>query len=364
MPKPRPRRRVAGDPPGLPRPPASSSGGRGPWRRWFGARGWPAGGGPFARAAGSAVAERGAVGAARREPPGRGAAELGPAEAETRSAPERPGLGFWVALGWLVVVVGASALAPYLPFVDDPGALDPGAIREGPTAEHWFGGDDGGRDVLARVLHGGRISLFIGVVSVGIGMLVGGSVGITAGYFRGRYERIAMSAMDVMLAFPALVLALALVTFLSDPGRQGGSVTTVTLALAVLAVPALARIARASTLTFSQREFVVAARAMGAGHRRILRREILPNVVPPMASFALLAVAVVIVAEGALSFLGLSVQAPQPTWGNLIAQGRSQLEQAAHIALFPSGVMFTTLLALNLLGDTLRKRFDVREGLL
>jgi peptide/nickel transport system permease protein len=272
------------------------------------------------------------------------------------------GVVFWVAVGWLGLLVLMSVLAPVLPFLKDPSAIDPDAIRDGPSATHWFGGDDGGRDVFARVIFGGRVSLFIGVVAVGAGMLVGGLIGLTAGYFRGRYERLVMSAMDVMLAFPALVLALALVTFLSTPGSQGGSIGIVTTALAILAVPALARITRASTLTFSQREFVLAARSLGAGHRRILRREILPNVVPPMLSFSLLAIAVVIVAEGALSFLGLSVKAPQPTWGNLIASGRPVIEQAPHIALIPSAVMFVTLLALNLAGDTLRERFDVREG--
>lgn len=276
-------------------------------------------------------------------------------------AKRRLGPAFWVAVGWLVVVVGLAALAPWLPFIDDPGELDPSALREGPTAAHWFGGDDGGRDVFARVVWGGRVSLFIGVLSVAAGMAVGGFIGLTAGYFRGRYERIVMSSMDVMLAFPALVLALALVTFLSTPGSQGGSIFTVTLALSVLAVPALARITRAATLTFAQREFVTAARALGATHRRIILREILPNVVPPMASFSLLAIAIVIVAEGALSFLGLSVQAPQPTWGNLIAQGRPQLDIAPHIALFPCGVMFVTLLSLNLVGDRLREFFDVKE---
>lgn len=271
------------------------------------------------------------------------------------------GLGLWIAAGWLALVVALAALAPWLPFVDDPSSLDPDALRDGPSLSHWLGADDGGRDMFARIVWGGRVSLFIGVVSVAAGMAVGGFLGLTAGYFGGRYERLVMSAMDVMLAFPALVLALALVTFLSTPGEQGGSLFTVTLAVSILAVPALARITRAATLTFAQREFVTAARALGASHRRILTREILPNVVPPMASFALLAIAVVIVAEGALSYLGLSVQAPQPTWGNLIAQGRPQLDIAPHIALFPCAVMFSTLLSLNFVGDKLRRRFDVRE---
>ena len=280
---------------------------------------------------------------------------------EAVAAGRRFGVGFWLAVGWLVLVVGLAILAPVLPFVDDPSALDSDAFRQGPTADHWFGGDDGGRDVFARVVWGGRVSLFIGLASVSLGMAIGGTIGLTAGYFRGRYERVVMSSMDVMLAFPALVLALALVTFLSTPGEQGGDLFTVTLAVSILATPALARITRAATLTFAQREFVSAARAIGASHRRILSREILPNVVPPMFSFALLSIAVVIVAEGALSYLGLSVQAPQPTWGNLIAQGRPQLDIAPHIALFPCGVMFATLLSLNFVGDTLRSHFDVRE---
>lgn len=278
-----------------------------------------------------------------------------------RSGRRRPGAGFWLAVVWLAFIVAMAALAPWLPFVDDPNQLDPDALRSGPSADHWLGADDGGRDLLARIAHGGRVSLFIGVVSVGAGMAVGGLVGLTAGYFRGRYERLVVSTMDVMLAFPALVLALALVSFLSNPGEQGGDLFTVTLAVSVLAVPALARITRAATLTFAEREFVLSARAVGASHGRIIVREILPNVVPPMASFALLAIAVVIVAEGALSFLGLSVQAPQPTWGNLIAQGRPVLDLAPHIALFPCLVMFLTLLSLNLVGDTLRRRFDVKE---
>ena len=283
------------------------------------------------------------------------------AVAERVSGRQRVGVGWWIAVGWLTVVALLALLAPVLPFVKDPSSLDPDALRQGPTLAHWFGGDDGGRDVFARVVWGARVSLFIGVASVSVGLAIGGFVGLTAGYFRGRYERVVMSAMDVMLAFPSLILALALVTFLSTPGEQGGSMFTVTAAVSIIAVPSLARITRAATLTFARREFVTAARALGAKHRRIIVREVLPNVVPPMASFALLAIAVVIVAEGALSYLGLSVQAPQPTWGNLIAQGRPQLDIAPHIALFPCAVMFITLLSLNFVGDKLRARFDVRE---
>lgn len=273
-------------------------------------------------------------------------------------------LGFWLACTWLVALVALAVLAPVLPFLQDPNAIDPAALRAGPSTAHWFGADDGGRDLFARVIYGGRVSLFIGVAAITIGLLAGGFLGVTAGYFRGRYGQLVMASMDALLAFPALVLALALVAFLSDPGQQGGDVTIVTTVLGVLSVPALARLARAGTLRYTEREFVLAARGLGARHRRILVREILPNVIPPLLSLALLGVAVVIVAEGALSFLGLSVKAPQPTWGNLIAQGRPVIQEAPHMTLIPSGVMFATLLAINYAGDVLSQRFRIREALL
>jgi peptide/nickel transport system permease protein len=277
-----------------------------------------------------------------------------PAEPTVGLLRRRRRVGYWLAVGWLVAIVLGTVLAGVLPFVDDPEEVS-AAIREGPSAEHWLGTDDIGRDVFARVLHGGRISLQVGVVTIALGMLIGGGLGLIAGYFRGRLERVIVAVLDVMLAYPALILLLGIVTFLGER-----SLRNVVIALTVISIPQLARIVRASTLTFSQREFVLAARALGARHRRILLREVLPNVIPPMLSFSLLAVAIVIVAEGALSFLGLSLD--KPTWGNMINQGRGSLEFAPHISLMPAGVMFVTLLALNLVGDTLRARFDVREA--
>jgi peptide/nickel transport system permease protein len=158
-----------------------------------------------------------------------------------------------------------------------------------------------------------------------------------------------------MLAFPPLILALALVAFM------GQKLSNVIAALTILSIPSLTRITRAATLTFSQREFVMAARTLGASHFRVITREVLPNVVPPMASFALLAIAVVIVAEGTLSFLGLSVESPSVSWGGLIQGGRQQLDETPHVSLIPCGIMFVTLLALNYVGDKLRSVFDVRE---
>ncbi len=301
-------------------------------------------------------------------------ADVSADEARGQLEVRKLGIGFWLAVTWLGVLILLAVLAPWLPFVQDPAKIDALALRQPPAwasggswngalspTFHLFGGDDLGRDVFSRVIWGARVSLFVGVAAVTLGFLLGGSIGLTAGYFRGRFEKIVMSAMDIMLAFPALILALGIVTFLSPPNTQEASLRTITLTLTILSIPALARITRASTLTFSQREFVQASRTLGARNGRIILREILPNVVPPMVSFSLIAIAIVIVAEGALSFLGLSVSAPTATWGNMINEGRTALEEAPHIALIPCAVMFLTLLAFNYAGDQLRRRFDVKE---
>lgn len=273
------------------------------------------------------------------------------------------GATFWVAVVWLAFLGALFLLIPVLGFIKDPSRSDYQAFNGAPpSAAHWFGADDTGRDVFARVVWGGRVSLSIGVVSLTLGLVIGGAIGVTAGFFRGRYERLVMACMDVMLSFPALILALALIAMLSPPGEQAGSFWKVVTVLTILAVPALARITRANTLVFSQREFVLAARAMGAKPMRILLRDILPNVLPAMLSFAFIAMAILVVAEGALSFLGVSVEAPAVTWGKLIDGGRTQLDSSPWIALFPCGALFLTLLALNLVGDKLQSRFSVREA--
>ena len=273
-----------------------------------------------------------------------------PAKAKRRLGPF-----FWLAVVWLAVLVALAVLAPVLPFVDSPKKFFPDAFRTSPSAEHWFGGDAIGRDLFARVIYGARVSLTVGVSSIAIGMLIGGTLGLIAGYFRGTIDTVITSLANIMLAFPALILALALVSFM------GQNLRNVILALAILSIPRLTRITRAATLTFSQREFVMASRTLGASHWRVITREVLPNVVPPMLSFSLLAIAVVIVAEGALSFLGLSVEAPTASWGGIINEGRDLLDEAPHISLIPCAVMFVTLLSLNYVGDKLRQIWDVRE---
>lgn len=224
-----------------------------------------------------------------------------------------------------------------------------------PSASHWLGTDSNGRDVFSRIVHGSRVALLVGVVSIAIGMLIGGAIGIVAGYFRGPVEGIAMTAVDVALAYPALVLAIAIVAFF------GQSLFNVCLAISIVAIPAFARIARAATLTYSEREFVTAARVMGARHSRIIIRELLPNVALPLMAFALLAVAIAIVAEGGLAFLGLSVPPPAPSWGSMIKEGYDVINDHPVVALIPALVMFVTVLAFNLVGDKFRQIFDVKE---
>ena len=226
------------------------------------------------------------------------AVEEHPPEALPDSAPPEqrlrefaPGLGFWVATGWIVFLVVLALLVDVLPF-QDPLAPDPRNTSAGPSLDHWFGTDTLGRDLLARVAYGTRISLLVAFVSSVVAAVIGSLLGFLAGYVRGRTERVVMSAMDVMLAFPTLIFALALVAFL------GASTGNVIIAIAVIAVPVFARLVRAQTLTYSEREFVVASRATGATDRRTLLTEIAPNVVPSILAFALVLAALAIVIEG------------------------------------------------------------------
>lgn len=269
---------------------------------------------------------------------------------------KRLGWLFWIMVGWLVLVVGAALLAPWLP-IPNYRTNFPGAARQGPSAEHWLGTDQLGRDLLSRVIWGARVSLTVGVASVAFGVLVGGPIGLLSGYFKGKVEGVLMWTMDVLLAFPALLLSLAIIT---STGQR--TITVISLAIGVVAVPPLARLVRASTLGFSQREFVQAARATGAGNLRIMVKEILPNVILPVVSFSIIGIALAVVAEGGLAFLGLSVQPPTPTWGTMINDGRAVLDTVPGISLVPCAVMFLTVLALNLAGDRLREHFDVKEG--
>jgi peptide/nickel transport system permease protein len=297
------------------------------------------------------------------------AVETGPETGRVR----RKGLGIaaWLSIAWLALVVGLALLAPVLP-LDDPNESITAIARRGPLADlggapgHLLGGDFNGRDMLSRLIWGGRTTMLVATLSVLMGLVLGGALGLVGGYFRGKVDVGVSLLLDVFLAIPAVILALALVTILrTQPGTKGGGLdptTALILAIGFVSIPVLGRITRASTLTWSQREFVMAARAQGARHRRIIVREVLPNVLPAMVSIALLSIAVAIVAEGTLSILGASVDPSTPTWGNMIAIGRGYMQRAPYIVFEPALMIFFTVLSLNMIGDAVRARFDVREG--
>ena len=248
-----------------------------------------------------------------------------------------------IAAAWLVLVVVLCALAPVLP-LPDPEAGQ-GAIAASPGSGHILGTDQLGRDILSRILWGGRTSFFVAALTTGIAMFLGLAFGIIAGYFRGRIDWVIAGVADFVLAFPALILLIVLTSVF------GLSIRNLVLGLSILGTPAFVRIARAHAMTVSQREFVLAARGSGARNGRIMVRHILPSVVGPVAAYALTFAAVVFVAEGSLSFLGLGVPPPTPSWGGMIAAGRPWLDRALHIVLVPSIVLIATVLALNFLGD-------------
>ena len=261
------------------------------------------------------------------------------------------------ALAWIALIALAAILADVLPIMS-PTDMDMLGKREPPSAEHLLGTDQLGRDMLSRLIYGARISLTVGLLAPVIGLVIGGALGMMAGYLGGRFEALTVGAVDVLLAFPPLVFALAVTAYL------GQSVFNLTLVIGVLSIPAFTRVARATTLSLTQREFVVAARTLGATHARILLRELLPNVALPLLAFFLLVVAVTIVVEGALSFLGLGVPPPAPSWGSMIGEGRDSLDIAPWLAFLPAGFMFVTVLAFNIVGDTLRALTDPRPGAL
>jgi peptide/nickel transport system permease protein len=231
------------------------------------------------------------------------AANPGGDHGDEQAVERKLGVMFWLAIGWVVLIVVLAILAPKLPLKDPNERYinrDFGRPPYKPSSEYWFGTDRDARDIFSRTIFGARVSLVVGFSSIAFGMLIGGSLGIIAGYFRGWCDRIISFVFLVLLSFPALVLAV-LITTLVDR-----SLLTVSGTIGFLAIAPIGRLARATTIQFADREFVIAARTLGASHKRIIVRELLPNCLIPMSALALLGMAVAIVAEGALAFLGLS----------------------------------------------------------
>lgn len=249
--------------------------------------------------------------------------------------------------------VGAPLVAPYSPVaVDIQHRLGPPAWMEGGTRAHLLGTDQVGRDLLSRVIYGGRVSLLIGTAAVLVSSTIGVLLGLAAGYFAGRIDWTIMTLINVMLTFPFVLLALAVIAVL------GPSLVNMIVVLGVADWPLYARVIRAETLALREREFVVAGRALGMSHARIVFRQILPNLVSVIVVIATLQVARVIILESFLSFLGLGVQPPTPAWGNMLGEGRVYMLNSWWIATFPGLAIFITTLAINLMGNALRDWLD------
>jgi len=271
----------------------------------------------------------------------------------------RKGLGvvFWVCAAWVALMVLLAVLASVLP-LKAPNFQNYSAVNQGPSFHDLLGTDDLGRDLLSRVIFGSRVSLVIGFAPIAIALVVGGVTGLLAGYRSGATDNVLNALSFVLLAFPAL-LAIMVVELFWEPV----SLLKLTVIFSFVASPLLFRVMRATTLAFASREFVVAARATGAKTSRLLLRELLPNVLPAAVSFALIGVALAIVLEGSLAFLGLSIGLPTSSLGNIINDGvnNNNLNANPFIALWPSLYIFLMLTALNLMADRLRSYFDVRE---
>lgn len=288
--------------------------------------------------------------------------EAAEVEAEEGFRRRRLGVGFWISVVWLVVIVAAAALADLLP-LKNPDSTFAGVSRQGPSAAHWFGADNIGKDVFSRTIFGARRSLAVAAGSTLIGVSVGGTLGLIAGYYRKGIDTATSALFNVILSIPALVFLLTLISFLAPPGEASPRAQTfwVVIGLSILVVPSVARVTRAQTLVWSDRDFVLASRTLGARNKRIMLREILPNILPALASFALLGLSVLMLVEAALAFFGVG-DVTGVSWGLMIQNGRSQLERSPHMVLFPAVFMSMTIFALNFVSDGLRGRFDVREG--
>jgi len=258
-------------------------------------------------------------------------------------------IGLVLAVAMVIMALAAPWLAPF-----DPNDQDVLLKLEPPSAAHWFGTDAFGRDVLSRVIYGARISLFVGAFATLAGVLVGTVIGVVSGYFGGFVDRLITAATDVLLSFPQLIMGLILVAVL------GANLFNLILAIAITAVPAFIRVARASTLAMKERDFVDACRALGFGDPRIMFLHVLPNIMDEVVVLGSLWFAAAIRTESTLAFIGLGVPPPTSTWGGIIRDGFDNLLDAPWLSIFPSLAILAIMIALNLIGDGLRDATDPR----
>ena len=283
---------------------------------------------------------------------------VSPASTNTRrlKLPGVSGLGTWFALIWTVIIVLGALLVDFLPLSEarDPSLalMVPSMLPPDLASDFPLGTDSQGLDVLGGLLYGARVSLVVGIGGVLIGAVIGGALGLVAGYRGGWTDRVVSIFTDTLLAFPSLILLIAIVTVLNP------TMPNVTLALGIMVVPSFARLVRANAMTYSKRDFVTAARSLGAGEIRIMLREVAPNILPAIFSYSFMLVAVLIVAEASLSYLGLSIPRPEPTWGNMISAGQADFQRYPYLVGVPAVVLFLTVLSFNQLGEAAGRKWS------
>jgi peptide/nickel transport system permease protein len=273
-----------------------------------------------------------------------------------RPEKSRPlGVLFWVCVGWVALNVIGAIFANVLP-LQNPLFEDFSAVNAGPGLHHLFGTDDLGRDIFARVVYGSRVSITVGVGAMLIGFGIGAPLGMLAAYRRGRFDMILTTVMYILLAFPAIIATIAVLSFWSPR-----TLAKIILVIGLASVPLVYRVIRTATMSIATKDYIIAAKVQGATDGRILVKELLPNIAPIGVSFLLIGIATVITLEGALAFLGLSVNPPTPSWGNMINEARTVMAQNPWLVIFPSLALCLFLLCLNFIGDRLRSHFDVTE---
>lgn len=259
-------------------------------------------------------------------------------------------VGFTIIISVFILAMFAPFIAPY-----DPNEINVKAILLGPSIEYWMGTDGLGRDVLSRMLHGGRISLLVGLVAVGISTLIGIILGALAGYYRGWVDTVIMRLVDIMLSIPSFFLILAVIAFLTP------SIINIMIVIGLTSWMGVTRLVRAEFFSLSEREFVLASRTLGAKDARLIFTHLLPNSLTPIIVSAVLGIAGAVLMESGLSFLGLGVQAPQASWGNILTDGKEYIQFAWWLSLFPGLAILITVLGYNLLGEGLRDALDPRS---
>ncbi len=273
-----------------------------------------------------------------------------------RSSSKGLGWFFWACTFWVLAVIILAIIAPLLP-IDNPNKTFVCQPFSGPSGSHLLGCDDLGRDILSRIIFGSRVSMFVGIVSIGIGLIIGGFLGLISGYNNKKLDTVMNTIANIIISFPTLILLLAIVAVFNH------SLIVITLSISFISIPLLFRVIRSATISVANKEFVQAARTMGSSRIRIVFVEILPNITPIIVVYGCLGIGSAIIAEGTLAFLGLSVSLPTPSWGNMIAEGaQSFLRRDFLLTLWPSIMIIMTVVCFNFISQRLEGKFNSGDG--